>query len=191
VALLAPVAAAQVDSVQAEDSLPPVSPVVVDTIPFQPGHILDGYLEVTDAADTEQRLRQQPTKALFKSMLIPGWGQLGNRRYFKAALFAGLDAWFIGAALHYRGQAADFRRLYEAAEPTTLRNEYHTLYDDRRTERNKYTWFAVIVTFIAMFDGYVDAHLSGFPAMASQEPVGIEMSAVDPGELVLEVRYRF
>jgi hypothetical protein len=42
-------------------------------------------------------------------MLLPGWGQLGNRRYLKAILFAGLDAWFVGAAIHYGRQAREFR----------------------------------------------------------------------------------
>ena len=38
------------------------------------------------------------------------------------------------------------------------RNEYYDLYQDRKDERNKFTWFAVITAFVSMFDAYVDAH---------------------------------
>ena len=34
---------------------------------------------------------------------------------------------------------------------------------NRKDSRNKYTWFVFIVSFLSMFDAYVDAHLSGFP----------------------------
>ncbi len=147
------------------DSLPTGMAITVDTILFTPGQTLTGYRAVTDSTDREQKLCQRPMVAMFKSMVLPGWGQLGNKRYVKALVYLGLEAWMVGGALHYDKQVSEFRRLFDATslDNTSLRNDYYTLYKDRKDERSKYTWFAVIVGFVSMFDAYVDAHLSGFP----------------------------
>jgi hypothetical protein len=166
-----------VSTIEAEppDSTQEDTTVVVDTVLYQPGDLLSAYSPVTNPVNLEQRLYQNPTVALFKSMLVPGLGQLGNRRYFKAALFFGLDAWFVGSAIHYGRQAADFRSRYESDTTIAGRNAWFSLYDDRRDQRNKFTWFAVIVTFISMFDAYVDAHLSGFPQATQNSAVSFEV----------------
>lgn len=149
----------------AVDSMP-VDPVIpVDTVLFSPGQVLTGYRAVTDSINRELSLGQRPMVAMFKSMVAPGWGQLGNKRYIKAFVYLGLEVWMVGGALHYNEQVSEFRRLFDATstDDISLRNDYYTLYKDRKDERSKYTWFAVIVAFVSMFDAYVDAHLSGFP----------------------------
>ncbi len=147
------------------DSLDPVKTIQIDTLLFTPGNTLVGYGAVTDSIDRESRLRQRPMAAMFKSMVLPGWGQYGNRRYVKALVYAGLEAWMVGAALHYHDQASDFHRQYEKTpvDNISLRNDYYSLYTDRKDERSKYVWFGAIIVFVSMFDAYVDAHLSGFP----------------------------
>jgi hypothetical protein len=100
---------------------------------------------------------------LFKSMLIPGLGQIGNKKYFKAAVAFGLDAWFITSAVKHGRDASDLHRQFEQATDINERNSLYDSYLDSKDQRNKYTWFAVIVTFVSMFDAYADAHLSGFP----------------------------
>ncbi len=147
-----------VDSSQGEE-------IPVDTLLFEPGQVLQSFAAVTDSTNREARLIQNPTTALLKSIAVPGLGQLGNRRYLKAVLFFGLDVWMVGSAIHYGRQASDYRDLYSATDPgnISLRNDYYSLYRDRKDERNKLTWYAVLVTFFSMFDAYVDAHLSGFP----------------------------
>lgn len=149
----------------AVDSMPADPVIPVDTVLFSPGQVLTGYRAVTDSTNRELSLGQRPMVAMLKSMVAPGWGQLGNKRYIKAFVYLGLEAWMVGASFHYNDQVSEFRRLFDATpiENTSLRNDYYTLYKDRKDERSKYTWFAVIVAFVSMFDAYVDAHLSGFP----------------------------
>ncbi len=156
----------------ADTSVPADSPLI-DTLLYQRGQVLRPYRPVTDPEDLEKRLSQNPTAALLKSVFVPGLGQLGNRRYIKAAIFMGIDAWFVGSALHYGRQASDFRRQFERSTDLTARNEYYNLYQDRKDERNKFTWFAAIITFISMFDAYVDAHLSGFPRTGDEDKVSL------------------
>jgi hypothetical protein len=134
-----------------------------DTIIFVPP-IFPGERSVTDTVNLETRLRQRPTTALLKSLVIPGWGQVGNGRPLKAGIYAGLQGWFIGAAFHYGGQASDLKNLYEASTVDEQRNDYYHLYEDRRQERNKYIFFLGLTTLVSVFDAYVDAHLSGTPA---------------------------
>jgi hypothetical protein len=132
-----------------------------DTILYIPALDTINELSVSDTVDLEKHLTQNPTTALFKSLVVPGWGQVGNGRYFKAALFAGLEIWFVGEAIHYAGQASDYRKQYDATVDPYVRNHYHGLYKDRYTRRSKFIWYAGITTFISIFDAYVDAHLSG------------------------------
>ncbi len=158
--------------------------VPVDTIPAAPADTvvynlqmeLSKFSPVSDSVDFERHLTQNPTVALFKSMVIPGWGQIGNRKYFKAALFAGVDAWLIAEAIHYKRQASGLWDTYQAATDVPTRNAIYDAYSAKRSSRNKYTWFAVIVSFVSMFDAYVDAHLSGFPTRKEEKRFGVDVS---------------
>jgi len=173
--LMPPLARGQADSTKTDTTQ------AVDTLLFTGKGLLDHANPVSSDIDFEKRLTQNPTVGLFKSMVIPGWGQLGNRRYMKAVMFAGLDAWFIGAAMHFGKQASDYRDKYDNETDLVLRRDYYSLYLDRKDERNKYTWFAVIVTFISMFDAYVDAHLSGYPAKPEQSDLSFEVRPDEDG----------
>jgi hypothetical protein len=124
-------------------------------------------------------------------MAIPGWGQVGNGDYVKAIIFFGLDAWMVGSAIHYGLQAADFKEKFEAAQTVEERNAWHSLYDDRRGERNKFTWFAVIISFISMFDAYVDAHFSGFPDADREQRIGFDIRPDEGGGVAASVTVPF
>lgn len=164
----------------------------VDTVIFQPGSLLDKYSEVTNAHNFETSLSQHPTLGLIKSMVLPGWGQLGNRRYFKAVLFAGLDAWLVVSAVDHGQQARDYFDQFESATDIGDRNAFHTLYRRSRDDRNRFTWFAVIVTLISMFDAYTDAHLSGFPRATGNDLTRIEVAPVwHNRELTMSLSLRF
>jgi len=174
-----------------------------DTILFIQSHTLDPYTLVNDTTNYENRLTQNPTKALFKSMLIPGWGQYGNKKYFKAALYAALDVWLISNAIKYGNEAGDLFREYENAPTDSvtiggkhydkygLKNEFYGLYENKKDSRNKYTWFAVIVSFISMFDAYVDAHLSGFPEKSKISNFDIDIQYNPESGVKAEVQLPF
>ncbi len=173
------------------DSTGTDSTVVADTLIFEGTGLLVHADPVTSPVNFEKRLTQNPTAGLFKSMVVPGWGQLGNRRYFKAVIYAGLDIWFVGSAIHYGRQASDFKAAYDAADEINLRNAFYDLYSDRKDERNKFTWFAVIVTFISMFDAYADAHLSGYPAKIADGELSLNLAPAGENSLVASLSYQF
>ena len=149
--------------VQAADSTYVDSNLTNDTVIYKPIGFESSALAVSDSIDYEKRLIQNPTKALFKSMLIPGLGQLGNRKYFKAAIVVGLQAWLVSSAIDHGKEASDFKNKFEMSLDTPERNILYDNFLNSKDQRNKFTWFAVIVTFVSMFDAFADAHLSGFP----------------------------
>jgi len=152
------------DSAAVDTAVAP-APVRVDSVLFVPNLDYSPGKRVENPVDFEKHLTQNPTAALFKSMLVPGLGQIGNRRYIKAGFFIAMETWFIASVIHFGKQAHFYRQEYEAADEDDLiaRQYNYTLYEDRRDNRNKFTWFAGITIFFSMFDAYVDAHLSGSP----------------------------
>lgn len=167
---------------------------VVDTVLFQSENLLSNISPVTNPLNLEEKLTQNPTGALFKSMVIPGWGQLGNKRYLKAGFFFAMDSWMILSAIHYGRQTSDFREKFESiTDPASndLKNEYYALYLDRKDERNKFTWFAVIVSFFSMFDAYVDAHLSGHPKKENVERINFGVVPLEENGAKLFLTFNF
>ena len=83
--------------------------------------------------------------AVFRSMVVPGWGQVYNRQPAKAALFAGTEGALLAGALafHLRGAAAeeDYRRRTTpgelgddpAATAAALRRRAERAYRTRNT----------------------------------------------------------
>jgi len=162
-----------------------------DTILYIHKDIMNPYTLVNDSTNYETRLYQNPTKALFKSMLIPGWGQYGNKKYYKAVVYAALDIWLISNAIKYGGEASDLFKLYESDTTIAGRNSYYAQYETKKDSRNKYTWFAVIVSFISMFDAYVDAHLSGFPDKERFGDIDIDIRSDSDGGVKAVLQFPF
>ncbi len=174
---------------QADDSARAAA--LQDTLIYQPNGLLTGTTPVTNPTDFEHKLTQNPTGALFKSMVIPGWGQFGNHKYVKGVVFFAADAWFISRAIKYRKDARDYRKLYEGATEVYLRNDYYSQYKDSKDRRNKFTWFAVITSFVSMFDAYVDAHLSGYPGEKLHKNVELSVQPQDSGGVLASLSLNF
>ena len=180
------------------DSLPAVDTSVtadtsssIDTVLFVPPDVTIKTADITNPENLEEHLTQNPTAALFKSMFVPGWGQIGNHRYVKAGVIIGLETWFIASAVHYANQASDLKSKYNNESDPILRDSYYRQYQDKRNVRLKYTWFAGITVFVSMFDAYVDAQLSGAPDARGQDKVGVDIRPDIRGGASLAVTYNF
>ena len=147
----------------------------VDTIYYVPREAVSTAAVVSNPTDFEEHLSQGPTIALFKSMVVPGWGQLGNRKYLKAAVIIGLETWLISNAVKFGRLASEEYDRFEAEDNPVLADSFYDDYQEQRTQRNKYRWFAGLVIFASMFDAYVDAHLSGAPDQVEIPKVGFDI----------------
>lgn len=178
---------------QAADSTYADSNLTTDTVIYKPIGLESSALAVSDSIDYEKRLIQNPTKALFKSMLVPGLGQVGNRKYFKAAIVVGLQGWLISSAIDHGKEASDFKDKFELSSDTPERNILYDNFLDSKDQRNKFTWFAVIVTFVSMFDAFADAHLSGFPKdkKPGEDKLSLKIRPLDKNGLYASVAVTF
>ncbi|MBI5867154.1 MAG: hypothetical protein HZB43_02495 [candidate division Zixibacteria bacterium] len=104
---------------------------------------------------------RSPTGTLLKSVAFPGWGQWSNGKKQKAAVYFGIETFFLTKALIWRHRAADRLRTWENTDPTneTALREAFSNYDSARNSRNYFYWLAGITTFISMFDAYADCYL--------------------------------
>lgn len=124
-------------------------------------------LYVHTSGDTLRR-GPNPTVALFKSLFVPGWGQLSNRKYIKAGIVIAGEALLIGSLVHYAKKTSDARDAFDAAGDTALFSDYERqqlfdAYRDAEDDRNRFSWYLGTVIFLSMFDAFVDAHLADFP----------------------------
>jgi hypothetical protein len=86
-----------------------------------------------------------PTGTLLKSVAFPGWGQWSNGKKQKAAIYFGIESYWITKALIWRHRA---RVADDFAE-----------YTHAQDRRNFFYWLTGITVFVSMFDAYADRYL--------------------------------
>ena len=182
----------QVKNITQLNSLSPKdSTAKVDTVYYTPTQITSDAALVSNPINLEEHLTQQPTIGLFKSMFVPGWGQVGNKRYLKAGIIIGLEGWLFSNAMHYRRLARDEKSRFESETDPLTRDIYYEQYLDRRAQRNKYSWFLGLAIFVSMFDAYVDAHLSGAPDQGQGAQLGFDAGPDVKGGFFASLSVRF
>jgi hypothetical protein len=101
--------------------------------------------------DTLSRSYISPLSAMWRSMLLPGWGQARLNRKLAGGIFIGWEAVTLGMTLKTRSELGYLRRIESGRG------------DDKRQEHED--WL-VLLAFNHLFSGleaYVSAHLADFP----------------------------
>ncbi len=98
------------------------------------------------AADSLEN--KSPKGAMIRSLLLPGWGQFYNGKWFKGVLIAGTE---IGCVVN----AAVMNRLAQQAADENERFYY-------KDSRNLSYWVLAGTILFGAADAYVDAHLANF-----------------------------
>jgi hypothetical protein len=101
--------------------------------------------------DTLSRRYISPLNALWRSMLLPGWGQARLNRKLAGGIFVGWEAVTLGMTLKTRSELRYLRRNQSGRA------------DDKRQEHEDWV---VLLAFNHLFSGleaYVSAHLADFP----------------------------
>ena len=143
-------------------------------------HRYTNSVEVYDVTSngTSNQEYPEPRSVLFKSMIIPGWGQIENRQAWKVpiiyAMFAG-----VGYYTYYlNGEYQDYRAAYyntvQGADsdfqfgPTPQRLEgisANQLQSNRNSLRNQRDFMFVVMGLaygLNVLDAYVFAHMRSF-----------------------------
>ena len=121
---------------------------------------------IVQGADTSSRVAgtlvsgkksnlRSPSGALLRSLAVPGWGQLYNKKYFKTVIVAGGQGVLLGTAIVEWKRATNAKN--DASLPLATRLEDYRLHTNNR---NMLLWLYAAATVVSMLDAYVDAHLS-------------------------------
>lgn len=113
------------------------------------------------------------SKATWRSVMLPGWGQLYNKKYWKAPIvWAGMGT-TIGFAIYHHQNYIEFRDAFNIRiddDPNTSDN-YEGIYTDNQLITIQTTYrrwrdlsiiLAVGVYALNILDAYIDAHLYYF-----------------------------
>ena len=111
-----------------------------------------------------------PGKAAFFSLVLPGGGQIYNRRWWKVPIAWGLEGGLIYWIHFNTSRKNEFQTIFEQLLAGDTSNRYGiTSVDIARRERDRYregrefAWAYWIVAHIfTIFDAYVDRHLIEF-----------------------------
>ncbi len=133
--------------------------------------------------------RKSPTGALFRSLFVPGWGQLYTERYVKSAVVFLGEGSLIGLAAYEWNQMNKYRDKFESEPDLYLKDFYFRNFELHESNRNTYLWFLAGAVFISMWDAYVDAHLYNFKEQTKELDL---MGGVDEeGRVRVGVAWRF
>ena len=101
-------------------------------------------------------------RALLKSMVQPGWGQLQNGRIVKAVLFAGIEVGMFYAIFHQHTRWQELKQdALETSDPL-LQYDYERRSRFYLNDRNKLLWWLLWFELFNITDAYVDAALADF-----------------------------
>lgn len=111
--------------------------------------------EEASLADTSFVMKKVPSKALLRSAVLPGLGQIYNESYWKAPLIWSLLGYYFYGYHHYDGLYRDNRTLFMQTEHEVYRRRR----DDYRNQRDLFAVYAGMTYCLNLLDAYVDAHL--------------------------------
>ena len=117
---------------------------------------------LADSSTGKGKKKKNPTGAMVRSILIPGWGQFYNGKYFKAVAVFAIETGIVASAIYLDQLASDSKTEEEKA-----------YYLDQRNARY---WWLLLAKLLSMLDAYVDAQLSDFdesPSLSITPGIGL------------------
>ena len=92
--------------------------------------------------------------SLQKSLIIPGWGQVAEKRYIEGVLFLSAEIFCIYKIFSYNHKGNDYYDLYKKADNVSAATEYRELTEKYDTRRNRFILAAAGVWIINLIDIY-------------------------------------
>jgi hypothetical protein len=101
--------------------------------------------------DTATRQYISPFNAVWRSLLIPGWGQARLNRKLVAGIFVAWEGVTLGMSLKTKSELSYLRRTASARA------------DDKRQEHEDWLVLLAFNHLFSALEAYVSAHLADFP----------------------------
>jgi hypothetical protein len=128
----------------------------------------------TPASDTVElksyATRYDPRKALMYAAILPGLGQVYNKKYWKLPLvYGGFAGFGYGLNFYHKGYKKYRGELFDVIETGSLKSssgftkdQLRTIVDRYRRERDFFIILVAGMYILQMVDAHVDAHLKEF-----------------------------
>ena len=116
---------------------------------------------------TEKEMTKSPLGAVWRTFVVPGWGQIYVEKYWKAPIFfAGAGA-LVYSIIWNNSKFSDYQSQYDRIKledpqnlsALSLLNRQKEYYRDNR---DRSYFFLAVVYLVAAMDAYVGAHLFDF-----------------------------
>lgn len=107
-----------------------------------------------DEGEEQGTSDQKKISSLQKSLLIPGWGQIAEKRYLEGVLFLTAETFCIYKIFLYNHKGNDYYDLYKKADNVGDATEYRDLTEKYDTRRNRFILAAAGVWIINLVDIY-------------------------------------
>lgn len=108
-----------------------------------------------DEEDKEEIQPKQKFTSLQKSLFIPGWGQIAEKRYVEGILFLSTEAFCFYKIFSYNHKGNDYYNKYKKADNINDAVKFRELTEKYDTRRNKFILAAAAVWAINLIDIYV------------------------------------
>jgi len=106
--------------------------------------------------EVEKRtLNSNKISSLQKSLLIPGWGQIAEKKYIEGVLFLSVEIFCFYKIFSYNHKGNDYYNLYKKADNVSDATEYRDLAEKYDTRRNRFILAAAGVWIINLIDIYI------------------------------------
>ncbi len=123
----------------------------------------DTVVAGSDTVSGGFQMQKSGMGAVWRSLAVPGWGQLYVENYWKAPIFLGVSASLIGIVIYNHNLYSDYRDQVNELSPDDIRfsalKSKREFYRDRRDLTGLYL---MGVYLVAAVDAYVGAHLYDF-----------------------------
>lgn len=92
--------------------------------------------------------------SLQKSLLVPGWGQIAEKKYLEGILVLSAEVFCLYKVISYNHKGNDYYNLYKNADNARDALEYRALTEKYDTKRNTFILAAAGVWIINLIDIY-------------------------------------
>lgn len=97
---------------------------------------------------------QKKFTSLQKSLIIPGWGQIAEKRYLEGILFLSAEIFCFYKIFSYNHKGNNYYNLYKKADNVSDAIKYRELIEKYDTKRNRFILAAASVWIINLIDIY-------------------------------------
>ena len=120
-------------------------------------HILI-FTSLTCFSQDEERekgtLHPKKISSLQKSLLIPGWGQIAEKKYLEGILVLSAEVFCLYKVISYNHKSNDYYSLYKNADNVSNAIEYRELTEKYDTKRNRFILAAAGIWIVNLIDIY-------------------------------------